>query len=169
VDRPERVADQDDVLIAPAPVAHHDEIDPDRFVRQQRMAAQVVFEEILAIAAALFVGHRFKAGFDPGGRVALDDERAGVLAVAVRMGDKDAVPVLAKDQRQRVEPLLRPVPDIFIRPHIERRLKVRAVFLPHDAVDAVGADDKVTVGKVRGIGDAGLKAKPYAGLPAVFL
>src|SRR6266545_3824198 len=86
--RAQRIADQYDVFIAPATVDHRFEVQPLRSVRKERMPAQIIAKDLLAIPAALFIGHSLESGLNPGVRVTFDDERAGRRAVAVMMRDK---------------------------------------------------------------------------------
>src|SRR5688500_9168726 len=58
---------------------------------------------------------------------------------------KDAEFVRDDDERERVEGLRRPEPDVPRRTRIEMRLEMRGALLSDDAVGAVGGDDQVGI------------------------
>ena len=97
--RAQRVAQQHDVLVRPAFVAHDVRLEPQRAIAQQLVGAQVLAEHFGAVAPAVVLAGRVQAGAAPAVRIHLDQEGAQVLAVLVAVGDEDAVFGLAEDQR----------------------------------------------------------------------
>src|SRR5207247_9502533 len=95
VDRAQRVADEDDVAIAPAAVADDAVVHPTRAVAQELVTVQIGSEELLAIAPTVVVGQLPQPGTLERRCVALDNEGAVRRTVSVVVGNKRAVGSLA--------------------------------------------------------------------------
>ena len=121
-----RVAEQDNVLMIHAPHFDQREIDPlHKIIREQRLAAEIIFENIRQILARLRVRHFFKAGFQPRLGWAFDNEGAVLFAEGIRVRDKESGVGLFEDHRQAVKGLLGAEPNKFILPHFNRRHEER--------------------------------------------
>ena len=168
--RAQRVAQQHDVLVRPAFVAHDVRLEPQRAIAQQLVGAQVLAEHFGAVAPAVVLAGRVQAGAAPAVRIHLDQKGAQVLAVLVAVGDEDAVLGLAEDQRHGVEALARAVPGELVAAAFEGRTEMLGVLLAHRAVAAVGGDHHVDLaGQSRHVLYALLVADPHAGLAAGLL
>ncbi len=151
----QRVSQQDHVLIAPALVHNHPEVDPRRFVGEKRVPCEVLCEDALAVVDALLLRHVRESSPLPRAGIAFHDERAGVLTVGVAVGHKGTSLVSAEDQRERLEELVCAIPDISVREQAGCRPKLLGVLLSDHAVDTIGSHNHIAVGEARGIGQAG--------------
>ncbi len=165
----QRVAEQDHVLIAPALVHNHSEVDPHRFVGEKRVPCKVLCEDALAVVDALLLRHVRESSSLPRTGIAFHDERAGICAIGVAVGHKGAALVFPEDQRERLEELVSPIPDIFVREQAGCRLKLSGVLLPHYAAHAIGPDNYIAVVEARGIRQTRREVHLDPMLPAVCL
>ena len=117
-------------------------------LESRRMAAQIVAENVLAIGKACGLRQPVEPRGAPRLRVALDEKRAVGAAVAVGMRDQQAIVVLAKDQRQRIEQAGRSVPRKQVRPHVDRGFEVVAIARTDCTGRTVGRDDEIAVGEL---------------------
>ena len=139
----QRIAEQHDVLKAPATILHQQKIHPARIVRQQLVPAEIAPENFREVAARLRVGKRVELRCAPCFGVALDDEGTQLSIEFVRVRREDARLRLAKRQRQAVKKLACAVPDIFICPLAQDGLEACGVMTTDFAVDAVRADEQI--------------------------
>src|SRR5262252_6460341 len=102
--RVQRVAQQDDVLMAPVPIPHQREVYPaDEIVGQKLSPAKIVFKNTLQIRARFGLVFTIESRVAPSRLVALDDECARGLVEFVRMRDELTCFVFAEGQRQPVK------------------------------------------------------------------
>src|SRR5262245_18392076 len=142
----QRVAQQDDVLVAPIPIPYQREIYPaDEIVGQKLTPAEIVFKNTLQIRARF--GFVFIIEFRVAPRLltALDDECASGLVKLVRMRDEMTRLVFAEGQRQPVKQLIRTQTDVFVIPHVNRGLEEILISAAHSAVGPVSADHQIAV------------------------
>src|SRR6266536_1961655 len=152
----QRVAQQDDVLMAPVPIPHQREIYPaDEIIGQKFVALEIVFKETPQICA------RFGPAF-------LIEPRAlpSRLVEFVRIRDEMTCFVLAEGQRQPMKQLIRTQPDVFVLPHVNRRLEEILISAAHGAGSAVGADRQIALAIRFYVGHVGMKPQINAEFPA---
>ena len=118
------------------------------------MPAQLGSEDPLAVAPRRLLRHAGEARALPGGGVALHHEGAGVGRVAIVVRDEGAGDRFPERQREAVEGLGGPVPDIAVRERLHPGLEARAMALAHHAAGAVGAHQEIGVRQRGGIGAA---------------
>src|SRR6267143_385447 len=120
----QRVADQDELSRGPAPVRQQRKLPPQRLVRDQRMPVEIPRKHALAVRARLGVVHSAESRPFPGGLIALDDEGAHRLSMAVVVRDEGTVPVAAEGEREAIESLRRAVPREAVTEQLDLRLKL---------------------------------------------
>ena len=153
------IAEQHDVLVAPALAQDAVEVEPGRAaqvarVRHQRIAAEIFGEDALAGGDRLVERHAVEAGLAPGFLRALDDERRGVGVELVGVHPDPAVLGLLEDEGERlVEFLVRAEPDVLAGAHVDVGLEHVGMRGARLRVHAVGGDDEIVM---RGIGVDGL-------------
>src|SRR5687767_5684820 len=108
------------------------------------MSAEVVGEELLAVRDALLFSCLVEARLAPRRRVAFDDERAGHRVERVGVNLKEAVFVLTKEERKRLERDIRSEPDELRAVLANRWNEVCFEAFPQPAVDAVRAHDEIS-------------------------
>jgi len=133
------------------------------------MSTQISGEYRLAVATTPVFGQGRESGTFPRRGVALDDERAATGGVAIMVGDKNAVGVLAKRERERVEALRRSVPHVTVRKESERRFERIAVGFAHDAVDPVRPDNQIAVRESSEVREPALELQAHVSAVAVIL
>ena len=140
------ISEQDDVPDVPRLVRDLREIEPERPVREELAAAQLVREQLLAEGQALLLVHLVEPGRAPHRLRALDDERRHALVERVRVGVEEPVLGLAEGEREGVEDVVGAEPDVLaaLGPH----LRPKVAELPHEAVRTVRADDEVGLRKL---------------------
>jgi hypothetical protein len=151
------VSEQHDVAVVPALVAHGREAPPDRAVREQRVALQVVGEERLAVRDRVLLGRRVEARALPRLLAALDDPGAEPLLERVRVDLEEAVLVLQEHERERLERQRGSEPAEAAVAPVEARAEVLREALADGAVDAVHAQDQVRVREPARVVDLGLE------------
>ena len=141
--RVRRVADDDEVPRVPGRVRDLREVEPERPVRVELPPAKLVREQLLAEGEALLLVHVFEPGRTPHRLRALDDERRHALVVRIRVRVEEPVLGLAEGERERVEDVVGPEPDVLraLRPY----LRAEVPEPPQEAVRAVRADHEVRV------------------------
>ncbi len=149
------VAEQDDVFVNPALVAHAREVQPIPAaqmgaIAHQAVAAQVRLEEPLAERQRLLGIGRIEAVGKPCLLTALDDKRAELLIEAIRMYGKPSVLGSFEQKRERVERKRRPEPNEPALPPVEIRPERRRVGAANAAVDPVGTDEQIALRAQRG-------------------
>lgn len=165
--RMRRVADQHDVLMMPLAAENAIEVEPRRAAQVAGIAHQLVAIEILAEYAlakrdrARLVG-LVEAGGQPILLARLNDEGAGVGIETVGVELEPTPFRLFEGEGEGIEPLVRAEPDIATFARLDVGLKSVGIFLPHEAVDAVGGDDQVAIGEGRVIRHLGLELLSYA-------
>ena len=108
------VAHEHHLVEAPALVPDRGVVAPAGVVGKDGMTAQVLGEDLLAMADGVLRAHVLETGPLPGLRLHFDQEGAHARAVAVVVRTEDAVPGLAKGQGEAVENPGSPVPDEFV-------------------------------------------------------
>ena len=144
--RVRRVAEQDDVAVVPGLVRDLREVEPERPVREELPAAQLVREQLLAEREALLLVQLVQPRGAPHALGALDDERRHPLVVRVGMRVEEPVLGLAERERERVEDVVGAEPDVLaaLGPH----LGAEVVQPPDEAVRAVRGHDQIGLGKL---------------------
>src|SRR5262245_2500154 len=74
--------------------------------------------------------------------------------------------VFAEGQRQPMKQPIRAQPDIFVLPHVNRRLEEILISAAHGAVSAVGADRQIAIAIRFYVGHVGMKPQINAEFPA---
>src|SRR5437867_7900320 len=164
--RVRRVAEQDDVPVAPRLVPDGNKVNPSGGVRPQGMTTEIISEELLTVRQALSFISLIEAGPSPGGLVAFDNERAGLTVKGVSMNLEQSVRVLAEDEGEGVEHFICAEPDISRLAHVPARLKDLGIGLADHTVDPIGGDGEVTIRKPRQIRDFGLELELHPQLLA---
>ena len=161
------VAEEDHVAVMPRLVLHRDELAPRRLVGDELLIAEVLGEELLDVRDALLGARLVEACCQERCLVALDDERARVLVEAVRVHLEHPVRVLLEVEREGVELLLRPQPDVARAPQVQRRLERVCVEIADAALHAVARDDEVRAARDRlEVRDVGVEEDLHAELEA---
>ena len=132
-------------------------VEPERPVREQLPAAQLVREQLLAEGEALLLVQLVEPRRAPDGLRALDDERRHPLVVRIRVRVEEAVLGLAEGERERVEDVVGAEPDVLRALGPDLRAEVAEP--PDEAVRAVRADDEVGLRKLLHL-DAELEDDP---------
>ena len=159
------VAEQRDVAVVPAVAADEHEAGPQRAVAEQPVAAELVGEQRLAERERLRLVHRVEPERAPGVLRALDDPRARALVERIRVDLDEAGVGLLEDERERVEHEVRAEPGELAALRLDARPERIGVRAPHEAVDAVGADDEVGVrGDLRDVRHLRPEAEAHAEL-----
>src|SRR5262249_37189174 len=83
----------------------------------------------------------------------------------VRMSDEMTCFVFAEGQRQPMKQLIRTQPDVFVLPHVNRRLEEILISAAHGAVIAVGADRQIAIAIRFYDGHVGMKPQIKADFP----
>ena len=119
------IAEQHDVLVAPALAQHAIEIEPGRSTQMPRighqfMAAEIAREDFLAGGDGLVDAHAIEAEPPPGFLRALDDERRGVGVELISVHPDPAVLGLLEDEGEGVVKfLVRAEPDVLAGAHVD--------------------------------------------------
>src|SRR5204862_3339180 len=137
------VPEEHRIFVMPTSIFHQHKIDPFRFIGKQRLAFQIQREYPGKIAACLFIRHFGETALDPGLRITLDNEGAGLPIEFIRMGTEYPGLGLAKCQGQSMKQLPCAEPDIFVRPGTQIRLEIDFKSLSDKAVQAIGPDQQI--------------------------
>ena len=144
------IAEEHDPPVVPDPVRHLGEIEPDGAIREQLAPAEIAGEQLLAERKRLLFGPVRVTVTEPRLEGALDDERGHALVVRVRMHVVDPVLRLLEDEREGVEDVVGPEPDVLRALGLDRRPEVAEP--SHERVRAVRAHDQIRVGQLRDLG-----------------
>jgi hypothetical protein len=109
----------------------------------ERMTAEVPSEDFLEPPHHLVGLEASEFQPVPGLRRALDDARAGFRIETVRVKPDPTGIGLFERERERIEDLVRPEPDVVVRVDLDARAEFRLVAPADPAVDAVTGDDEV--------------------------
>ena len=142
----DRIAEQDDVPVVPRLVRDLREVEPDRPVREELPAAQLVREQLLAEREALLLLQLIQPRRAPHRLRALDDERRHPLVVGVCVRVEEPVLGLAEGEGERVEDMVGAEPDVLAA--LGLHLCAEVAEASHEAVRAVGADDEIGLGQL---------------------
>src|SRR5438046_2060488 len=145
--RVRRVAEQDEVPVAPRLVPDGDKVNPPGGVRPQGMTTELSGEELLTVRQALSLISLIEAGPSPGGLVAFDNECAGLTIEGVSVDLEQSVLVLTEDEGEGVEHFIGAEPDISRLAHVPARLEDLGLGLADHTVDPIGGDGEVTIRK----------------------
>ena len=110
------VADQDDVPVRPALVPDRREVPPEGSVLQDRVALELVGEQLLRERDGVVLGRLVEACPAPGGVRRLQDERGVPCVVAIGVDPPEPVHVLLEDEGERRERERRAQPDEAVGP-----------------------------------------------------
>ena len=152
-----RIAEEHDASVVPDGVRHLREVEPDRAVREQLAAAEIAREQLLAERERLLFGPVRVTVTEPRLEGTLDDERGHALVVRVRVHVVDAVLRLLEDERERVEDMVGPEPDV-LRP-LGLDLRPELAEAPDERVRAVSPDDEIGLRQLRDL-DAEIELDP---------
>ena len=148
--RRRRIAHQHDVFMIPTRTDHARKLHPNRrptqvrCVRHQRMAAQMLGENLLAGRDGFFFRHLGKTQPVPCIRQAFDDEGRGVFVELVNMGPNPAMFGFFEDKGEGVVELgMGAQPDEFAFARVNIGLKHLRIIAPHNRVDAIGRHDQI--------------------------
>ena len=119
-------------------------------IGEQTVAVEDAGEQPLAEANALVVRHAVEAGAPPDRLGRLDDEGRGALVEAIGVGLEPAPFGLFEREGEGRERPGRAEPDVAAVAALDLGPEVSSVAAAHAAVDAIGRDDQVGIGKRRG-------------------
>ena len=119
------VAEQHHVVVMPARVVDRGEAAPQRAVLEHGMAAQLPGEELLGEGHRLVLAGPVEPGPPPRLLRGFQDERGGVLLVAIRVHTPEAEVRLLEDEREGRERKRGPEPDEAVRTPVDPRLELR--------------------------------------------
>lgn len=154
--RMQGVADQDDVVVVVALVAHAGEAAPDRVVGDQWLAAQMLGEDALAMGDGVGLAGLVQAGPAPCLLGAFDDEGRHAGGVAVAVGAPQPMLVLFEIEGEGVELAAGAQPDELVRAHHDIGAEGFGVLGADERVDAVAGDDQIGLGEGVEAGDIGI-------------
>ena len=117
-------------------------------VVHERVAIEVVREELLTEAVALGLRHLVDPESPPCFLRALDDESTRVLVEAIAMDLNPAVLRFFEDERERIERLVRPEPDELVLAHLDIRLEMLGILRADLAVEPVAGDEQVVLADI---------------------
>src|SRR5215510_7946194 len=107
------------------------------------MPVQIVCENLSQISTSVSFIHVLKTSFRPGLRIALNNERAGILIEFVGMRSKHSRLILSERECKSMEKLIGAVPDILVGTNVQRWLEMVLVLFTDRAVDTVRANQQV--------------------------
>ena len=137
------IAEQNDVLVWPAGIAHDVRFEPERAVRQQSVRAELGAEHLRTEPAALLFALAIQSRPPPGIGVDLYQERAEIGTVLIAMRYEDPETCFAKDQRYRVKALSCAVPCELVATPLKDGLEGVGVLSAHDTVAAICGDQQI--------------------------
>src|SRR5438132_1540260 len=149
------VSDQEQVALPPGSSAQRGKADPPAVVTEQGLSMQRVCEHLGAERHPRLVALTWIPGAGrcvsltaarPAALLELDDERAHLVAVRIRVGLHGSDVRFRDEELERLEDQGRAQPHVACVPHVERRLEYIGARVSGQAVDAVGRDDEVACG-----------------------
>ena len=154
------VAEQDQLIVRPAPGDDPAEIEPGRRAAQmpgighQRVAVEMLGEDLLAPRDCLVLALLVEAELFPRLGCHLDDEGRKLVVEAIGVGPHPALGQLLEGKRKSVERLVRAEPDIFVAAWLDVDVEMLGIAIADAAVGTVGDDDQIIV---RPIGQVGAR------------
>ena len=118
-------------------------------VGEQRVAVEVLREQLLAEGDRLLLFHRLQAGRAPDALGRLDDEGRGLVVEAVGVGLEPAPLGFLEGEGEGVEQLSRAVPDEAAVAQVDVGPVGLGVLRADAAVQAVAGDDEIGAGELR--------------------
>src|SRR5579864_5329399 len=110
---------------------------------------QCSLEQLFTVGDALGFTGLVKLSVAPALLVALNDKCARFTVERIRVRLEQAMFIFTDDERERVEDLMRSIPDIARFARSQARLEYIRVGFTNQAVDSIGADHEVKVLKRR--------------------
>ena len=142
------VPQQHYVPLSPPSAADHRKLPPKAAVGDQLVAVEFLGEDVLHEPRGLRLGGVGQPGASECFGLHFQHPGAGAGFVLVAVGDEDALGALLEEEGEGVERTRAAHPGEAVRPEVGARLEMHLGSRADSAVDAVGGDDQVGVGKV---------------------
>src|SRR5690606_29635431 len=139
------VADQNDVLEMPTLEGDGRKLNPTRAIGEKLVSGELFGKESLAVADALIDAHAIEPGAAKALFVALDDHRARLGVELIGVDLKDAVFVLSKAEREGLEALTAPEPDVAAFPQVDRGTEDFRIAGAHLAVHPIRTHEEIDI------------------------